>query len=232
MATTTKPQTNDTLRNDMWRACDILRRDNNVGGIMQYTEHLAWLLFLKFLDEEEKRRTEEEALTGESYTPLLSGDLAWETWTALPANEIVQFVRGRLLPGLAGLQGTPLARTVAGIFSDEHVGDQTVTRNLPVCASGYNLKDVLDIIDTIRFDSAGDIFTITQFYEDLLFKMGNENRIAGARRRLRMPRLAPWARCFRFQVRHAFSAASSALTTRLSSCLLRTIGLDGSLGDR
>lgn len=41
-----KEQTNETLRNDMWRACDLLRRNNNVGGIMQYTEHLAWLLFL------------------------------------------------------------------------------------------------------------------------------------------------------------------------------------------
>ena len=29
---------NDNLSADMWRACDILRRDNNVGGVMQYTE--------------------------------------------------------------------------------------------------------------------------------------------------------------------------------------------------
>jgi osmoprotectant transport system permease protein len=41
-------QTNETLRSDIWRACDILRRDNNVGGVMQFTEHLAWLLFLRF----------------------------------------------------------------------------------------------------------------------------------------------------------------------------------------
>lgn len=45
---------NETLGADLWRACDILRRDNNVGGVMQYTEHLAWLLFLKFFDQEEK----------------------------------------------------------------------------------------------------------------------------------------------------------------------------------
>ena len=56
MTNMVKRQTNETLRSDMWRACDILRRDNNVGGVMQYTEHLAWLLFLKFLDEEEKKR--------------------------------------------------------------------------------------------------------------------------------------------------------------------------------
>ena len=39
-----KQQTNETLRADMWRACDTLcvHRDDNVGRVMQYTEHLAW----------------------------------------------------------------------------------------------------------------------------------------------------------------------------------------------
>src|SRR5579885_2212248 len=168
-----KQQTNDTLRSDMWRACDILRRDNNVGGIMQYTEHIAWLLFLKFLDEEEKERLAEASL-GKTYTPVLQGDLAWDSWASpeklmlTSADDLIRYVRGRLLPGLASLSGSPLARTIAGIFSDESVADASVVRNVPVCASGYNLKDVLEIINEIRFESDVDIFTITQFYEDLL----------------------------------------------------------------
>jgi type I restriction enzyme M protein len=180
-----KQQTNETLRNDMWRACDILRRDNNVGGIMQYTEHIAWLLFLKFLDEEEKERTAQALVGGEPYEPVLRGDLAWDSWASpeklkeTSADDLIRYVRGRLLPGLASLSGSPLARTIAGIFSDESVADHSVVRNVPVCASGYNLKDVLDIINSIRFESDEDIFTITQFYEDLLERMGNENRIAG-----------------------------------------------------
>ena len=78
-----KRQTNETLRSDMWRACDILRRDNNVGGVVQYTEHLAWLLFLKFLDEEEQERVAQASLgDGEHYEPVLQGDLAWDAWAA------------------------------------------------------------------------------------------------------------------------------------------------------
>ena len=50
---------------------------------------------------------------------------------------------------------------------------------MPVCASGYNLKDVLEIINTIRLHSDDDIHTISKFYEDLLEKMGAENRSAG-----------------------------------------------------
>ncbi|MCB0074617.1 MAG: SAM-dependent DNA methyltransferase, partial [Caldilineaceae bacterium] len=179
MATTTKLQTNDTLRNDMWRACDILRRDNNVGGIMQYTEHLAWLLFLKFLDDEDKRSAGEAAVEDRPFSPVIPKELAWDHWTQLPASEIIQFVRGSLLPGLATLGGPPLATTVRRIFSDETIGDQSVVRSLPVCASGYNLKDVIDIINAIKFDSDQDIFTITAFYEDLLERQGSENRSAG-----------------------------------------------------
>ena len=36
------PQTRESLSNDVWRACDVLRRDNDCGGIMEYVEHLGW----------------------------------------------------------------------------------------------------------------------------------------------------------------------------------------------
>jgi type I restriction enzyme M protein len=178
---------NETLGADMWRACDILRRDNNVGGVMQYTEHLAWLLFLKFFDQEEKKRAQEAALRGETYTPVLPPDLSWDAWASLAAlqkwdssrGQLVAFVRGRLLPGLASLNGSPLANTIARLFSDESIGDQTVVRNVPVCASDYNLKDVLTIINAIDFERDDHFFTITRFYEDLLARMGQENQIAG-----------------------------------------------------
>lgn len=183
----TTTRLNENLSNEMWRACDILRRDNNVGGVMAYTEHLAWLMFLKFLDEEEKKRADEATFKGETYAPVLQGDLAWDAWAGPAAlekwkadrGELVAFVRGRLLPGLAGLTGSPLAQTIARLFSDETVGDQTVVRNVPVCASDYNLKQVIQIINEIHFDRDEDFFTITRFYEDLLARMGQENQIAG-----------------------------------------------------
>lgn len=185
--TLTTTHINENLSNEMWRACDILRRDNNVGGVMAYTEHIAWLLFLRFLDLEERKREEEAAFKGETYQSVLPPDLRWDAWAGAQAlekwdsqkGELVAFVRGRLLPGLAALNGSPLARTVGKLFSDESVGDQTVVRNLPVCASDYNLKEVIAIINKIDFQREDDTFTITRFYEDLLARMGQENQIAG-----------------------------------------------------
>ncbi|MBN1815672.1 MAG: SAM-dependent DNA methyltransferase [Anaerolineae bacterium] len=166
------PKTRETLSNNIWRACDILRRDNNCGGIMEYVEHLAWLLFLRFLDAQEEVWEAEAALAGDTYERLLDGDLRWSTWARKDwkADELLPFVHGRLIPTLAGLSGSPVRETIASIFSE---------RNVVVCASPYNLRDVLDIVNGINFHSQDDIFTVSQVYEDLLQRLGNENRMAG-----------------------------------------------------
>ena len=60
-----------------------------------------------FLDEEEKRRAELAAFAGVSFEPVLQGKLAWDAWASPEhieggrAEELIQHVRGRLLPGLA-----------------------------------------------------------------------------------------------------------------------------------
>jgi len=165
-------QTRETLANEIWRACDILRRDNNCGGIMEYIEHLAWLLFLRFLDAQEEEWETQAKLAGRPYTRILDGDLRWSAWATKdwPAEQLLEFVHGRLIPYLQSLGGDPLRETIRSVFAE---------RNVVVCASGYNLKEVLQIIDGIDFHSQDDIFTVSQVYEELLRRLGNENRLAG-----------------------------------------------------
>ncbi|PTQ51571.1 MAG: Type I restriction-modification system, DNA-methyltransferase subunit M [Hydrogenibacillus schlegelii] len=167
-----RPQTRESLANDIWRACDILRRDNNCTGIMEYTEHLAWLLFLRFLDAQEEEWETQAKLAGRPYTRILDGDLRWSAWATKdwPADRLLEFVHGRLIPYLQSLGGDPLRETIRSVFAE---------RNVIVCASGYNLKDVLTIINGIDFHSQDDIFTVSQVYEELLRRLGNENRMAG-----------------------------------------------------
>ncbi len=165
-------QTRESLANEIWRACDILRRDNNCTGIMEYVEHLAWLLFLRFLDAQEDEWETQAQLAGRPYERILDGDLRWKHWAEadLPANRLLQFIHGRLIPYLQSLGGDSLRDTIRSIFSE---------RNLIVCASGYNLKDVLQIISKIDFHSQDDIFIVSQVYEELLRRLGSENRMAG-----------------------------------------------------
>jgi type I restriction enzyme M protein len=48
-----------------------------------------------------------------------------------------------------------------------------------VCASGYNLKDVLNIVNEIDFLNQDDVYTVSHVYETLLKRLGNENKVAG-----------------------------------------------------
>lgn len=166
------PQTREALASEIWRACDILRRDNNCGGVMEYIEHLAWLLFLRFLDAQEEEWETQAQLAGRNYSRILDGDLRWSNWATKdwPADELLKFVHGRLIPYLQSLGGDPFRDTIRSIFAE---------RNVIVCASGYNLKEVLAIINEVDFHSQDDIFTVSQVYEELLRRLGNENRLAG-----------------------------------------------------
>jgi type I restriction enzyme M protein len=173
-------KTRTSLTDDIWRACDILRRDDNCGGVMEYVEHLAWLLFLRFLDAQEQRWEAAAQISarpelvegGETYQRILDGDLRWSAWARVDwqADELLPFVHGRLIPALQALSGSPVRETVRGVFSG---------RNVVVAASPHNLKDVLGIVDQIDFHSQDDIFTVSQVYEDLLRRLGSENRVAG-----------------------------------------------------
>ena len=50
---------------------DILRKDAGASSELDYTEQTSWILFLKYLDDLEKRKAIEAELKGEIYTCLL-----------------------------------------------------------------------------------------------------------------------------------------------------------------
>ncbi len=166
------PQIRESLFHDLWRACDILRRDNNCGGVLEYIEHLAWLLFLRFLDAQEEEWEAQAQMEGKPYSPILDEPYRWSSWATKdwPAEDLLKFVHGELIPYLQNLSGEPPRDTIRSIFSE---------RNVIVCASGYNLKEILSILNSIDFLSQDDIFTVSQVYDELLRRLGHENKVAG-----------------------------------------------------
>jgi type I restriction enzyme M protein len=154
---------------------------------MEYVEHLAWLLFLKFFDEQEGIFEQEAAIAGRKYKRVIDKDYRWSDWVPKAIGEktgengrrktpewngdrLMQIVRGEIIPYMGSLSGSPERDVIGGLFS---------ARNVVVCASPYNLKDVLEIVDNIDFKNPDDIHTVSHVYEDLLRKLGNENKMAG-----------------------------------------------------
>jgi len=141
-----------TLKNKLNRCCNIMRDDGLVS--LQYIEQLSWLLFLKLFDKYEK----EQELINPEYQPIIEKKYRWETWTKKTGEELKNFIERELLPYLSSLSGTPQKAKIGSIFSK-------VRNNM---RSGYNLADVIQIINSLDFSNPEDSHILSILYEELL----------------------------------------------------------------
>jgi len=160
------------LANKIWSACDIMRRDDGTSGITEYMEQLSWMIFLKVFEDLEKRWEYEKSMEGESYSPIIDPEYRWSAWTSRDwkAGELIDFIDNKLFPYLRSLKGSDERERIASIFEDIRANRMK---------SEYNLKDVIQLLDDIDFNSAEDSHVLSQLYEELLLKMGSEGGVAG-----------------------------------------------------
>ena len=148
-----------SLANDIWRACDIMRRDDGTTGSLEYMEQLSWLLFLKVFEAIEDRLEVEAELDTppRRYARIIDGPYRWSAWAHrdFPAEKLVTFIDSELFPHLRGLSaaGDLERRTIAGIFAD-------IPGNR--MKSPYNLRDVIAIVDEVDFQNRDDIYTVSR----------------------------------------------------------------------
>ncbi|MHB8857263.1 MAG: class I SAM-dependent DNA methyltransferase [Bellilinea sp.] len=64
-----------------WRACDILRRDDNTQSLLDYVEQISWLLFLKSHEDQEDTRADEAEYSGRHYSRMIDDFYRWSVWT-------------------------------------------------------------------------------------------------------------------------------------------------------
>src|SRR5687768_5064307 len=93
------------LSSNIWKACDIMRRDDGTTGIMEYVEQLSWMIFLKVFEDIEDRLESKEKLAGRQYNRILSGKYKWSSWTTKnwQGNDIIEFIDLKLFPFLRKL---------------------------------------------------------------------------------------------------------------------------------
>jgi type I restriction enzyme M protein len=146
---------------------DLLRKDAGLSGDTDRLPQLTWLLFLKNLDDFEHRQ---EALHRD-YVPLLEEKFRWQSWVEdrcvtarRKGDELLDFVNNELLPYLKELPSSgedDLRAIISTIF-------QGTTNRI---RSGYILRDVVDKLHTINFNSSDDIHAVSLFYETMLKEM-------------------------------------------------------------
>ena len=179
-----------SLQQKIDRITDILRRDDGISGAMHYTEQTSWVLFLKFLDDYESEKEDEAVLSGKDYQPVLDEAHRWSNW-ACPKNadgkldinrvrtgdDLTNYINSELFPYLknfanATVKGSDPKSFIFKIGAIFQYLDNKV-------ASGHTLREVLDIIDTLNFQSSDEMFELSLIYEGLLQNMGDAGGYAG-----------------------------------------------------
>lgn len=166
---------------------DILHKDAGCTSELDYTEQSSWLLFLKYLDALEQDKADEAALEGRPYSYILGEDYRWQNWAApktadgridhhhaMTGDDLRDFVNQRLFPYLAGFK-----QRASGPNTIEYKIGEVFGEIKNKIHSGYNLRDVIDRVDELRFGSQSEKHELSHLYEAKIKNMGNAGRNGG-----------------------------------------------------
>jgi len=166
---------------------DVLWKEAGCSSELDYTEQTSWLLFLKYLDDLEREKAQRAELVGESYERFLDEAHRWSTWAApkkpdgspdhdaaLTGPDLIEFVNGDLFPYLESFRQRASSPDTIEYKIGEIFGE---IRNK--FASGYSLRDALDLIDQLQFRSQKEKHELSDLYETRIKNMGNAGRNGG-----------------------------------------------------
>lgn len=165
---------------------NCLRTDKGCTSELDYVEQTSWILFLKYLDDLEKTRQIAAELQDKLYTPIIATGYRWNDWAipldaqgnydisnALVGDDLIEFVNNKLFPYLRKFKETGAPKSIEikiGVIFSE-------IRNR--IQSGYNLRDVLEQVDKLHFQTSEERHEMTYWYESRLNRMGNAGRNGG-----------------------------------------------------
>src|SRR5579863_4324711 len=166
---------------------DVLRKEAGCTTELDYTEQTSWLLFLKYLEDLEQDRATMAKLDGKRYTHILDKPYQWDTWAApkgkdgkldhnraMVGDDLRDFVNLKLFPYLHGFK-----QKASGPNTIEYKIGEIFGEIKNKIQSGYNLREIIDHIDELRFGSQTEKHELSHLYEAKIRNMGNAGRNGG-----------------------------------------------------
>jgi type I restriction enzyme M protein len=142
---------------------DLMRKDVGVDGDAQRISQLVWMFFLKIYDD---RETELE-LVEDDYKSPIPKHLRWRNWAAdkegMTGDELADFVNMQLFPTLkeklkASGANAERVKVIRSVFEDAY----------NYMKSGTLMRQVINKINEIDFNSSADRQTFGNIYEQIL----------------------------------------------------------------
>lgn len=147
------------------RIQDITRNDAGINGDAQRIEQMSWLLFLKIYDSRELVWELEE----EDYESIIPEELKWRNWAhaekgeqVLTGDELLDFVNNKLFKELKELEVTPNMSIRKVIVKSAFEDANNYMKN------GVLLRQVINVIDEVDFNSPEDRHSFNDIYEKIL----------------------------------------------------------------
>lgn len=187
--TKTPLTTRDNLSALIGSARKILRKDKGLNGDVDRLPLLTWVMFLKFLDDLEVVHEQEAELDGKPYHPIIEAPYRWRDWAAredgLTGDELLAFINQDECHRPDGSRGPGLFAYLRGLAGRGEKGSQReVIANVfkgvqNRMVSGYLLRDIINKINGIHFNSSEEIHTLSHLYESMLREMRDAAGDAG-----------------------------------------------------
>ena len=166
---------------------DMLWKEAGCTTELDYTEQTSWILFLKYLDDLERSRAMEAELVGKPYAFIVDAAHAWSKWAAprkpdgtfdhdraLTGDDLIDYVNRRLFPYLQGFK-----QRATGPDTIEYKVGEIFSEIKNRFQSGYSLRDALELVDALRFQSQKEKHELSHLYEAKIRNMGNAGRNGG-----------------------------------------------------
>ena len=139
---------------------DIMRKDTGVDGDAQRLSQIVWMLFLKIFADKE----DEAEIMKDDYKSPLDEKYRWQNWAqddeGLTGDDLIDFINNDLFPYLQNLDNdsNKQALIISNIFQDTY----------NYMKSGTLLRQVINKINEIDFNSSEDRHLFNDIYEQLL----------------------------------------------------------------
>ncbi|MDP2901925.1 MAG: N-6 DNA methylase [Methylovulum sp.] len=150
-------------------------------AMLTVCRYLPGLMFLKFLDDLESVHEQEAELDTKTYQPIVESPYRWRDWAAredgVTGEELLAFINQDETIRPDGQRGKGLFAYLRGLAGEGEKGSQReVVANVfkgvqNRMASGFLLRDIINKINGIHFNSSEDIHTLSHLYESMLREM-------------------------------------------------------------
>lgn len=148
---------------------------------------LTWIMFLKFLDDNEQVQELNAQLENKPYKPAIEAPYRWRDWAKnknLTGDDLLAFLDNEKITLPNGTEATGLFYQLRGLQSETGTERRdviaTVFRGVSNrMINGYLLRDVINKIDEIHFTNNEEINTLSHLYESILKEMRDASGDAG-----------------------------------------------------